>query len=241
MIRIPCCWNQLPNHPLWPYTRISASPTITGETTNGRSISESRIFRPRVLPRTRTSAQPTPKIVLSGTAIAAISSVSQNALTAAGVVIHPHATPNPCSNVLANTTPSGSSSSTPRYSSATVRSDRVAGRLMRTARPRPSDQQQHQQRHHEQYHRQRRGGLRGVVLDVREDDDARDLHLPRDQHQRAEFPNRACERERCARDDRRAQRGQHDPAKRRRVRCPQGHRRLLDLLVELDQHRLHGT
>src|SRR5205807_5207550 len=204
MIRIPCCWNQLPNQPLWPYTRIRASPTITGETTNGRSISASRILRPRVLPRTSTSAQPTPKIVLSGTAIAAISSVSQNALTAAGVLIHPHATPNPCSKVLANTTPSGSSSRTVRYSSATVRNDSVAGRLMRTARPQPADQEQHQQRDHQQHHRERCRRLRRVVLDVGEDDDARDLHLPRDQHQRAKFPDRARERERRTGHDRRA-------------------------------------
>src|SRR5437763_10875588 len=210
MMLIPCCWNQLPNHPSWPYTRISASPTITGETTNGRSISASRSFRPRALPRTSASAEPTPKIVLSGTAIAAISSVSQNALTAAGVVIHPHATPNPCSNVRASTTPSGSSSSTPRYSSATPRSDSVAGRLMRTARPQAPDQRQHQQRDHQQHDRQRGRGLRGVVLDVGEDHDARDLRLAGDKHQRAELADRAGEGQRAAGHDRRAERGQDD-------------------------------
>src|SRR5882757_4577800 len=175
MIWMPCCWNQVPNQPCCPYTSSSASPTITGETTNGRSISASRIFRPRVFPRTSTSAVPTPKIVFSGTAIAAISNVSQKALTAAGVVIQPHAAPKPCSNVRKNTTPSGSSSNTPRYSRATVRNERVAGRLMRTATPQATDHEQHQQRDHQQQHRQRRRRLRRIVLDVGEDHDARDL------------------------------------------------------------------
>ena len=52
-----------------------------------------------------------PKIVLSGTAITATSSESQNALTAAGVVIQFQAAPKPCSKVLPNTTATGSSRS----------------------------------------------------------------------------------------------------------------------------------
>ncbi len=91
MILIPWLTNQSPNQPSTPYTSTSASPTITGETTNGRSINASSIARPRVLLRTSTSAQPTPKIVFSGTAIAAIRTVSQKALTAAGVVTQPQA------------------------------------------------------------------------------------------------------------------------------------------------------
>src|SRR5947209_4730136 len=165
MIWMPCFWNQLPNHPPCPYTSNSASPTITGETTNGRSISASTSLRPGTFPRTIASAQPTPKIVLSGTAIAAISSVSHSALIAAGVVIQPQAMPIPCSNVLNSTTPSGSSRISARYSSATVRSDSVAGRLMRTARPQSPDQRQHQQGHQQQHDRERGGGLRRVVLD----------------------------------------------------------------------------
>ena len=68
---------------------------------NGRSISESRMALPArgALPRTRTIAAPTPKIALSGTAIAASRSVSHSALIAAGVVMNDHAVPNPCSNV----------------------------------------------------------------------------------------------------------------------------------------------
>ena len=87
MIGMPWSTNQVPNQPLIPYTSTSARPTITGETTNGMSISASRILRPRALDRISTIAVPTPKIVFSGTAIAAISTDSQNALIAAGVVM----------------------------------------------------------------------------------------------------------------------------------------------------------
>jgi hypothetical protein len=37
----------IPNQPSRPQTRISARPTITGETANGRSISTSRMRLPR--------------------------------------------------------------------------------------------------------------------------------------------------------------------------------------------------
>ena len=87
MIRIPLFWNTSPNQPFWPYTRIRASPTITGETTNGRSINASSTDLPRALLRASTIAAPTPKIVFRGTAITASRTVSQNALTAAGVVM----------------------------------------------------------------------------------------------------------------------------------------------------------
>ena len=50
-----------------------------------------------------------PKIVFSGTAIAAIFSVSQNAWRASGVVTASHAGPMPCSNVRQKTSPTGTS------------------------------------------------------------------------------------------------------------------------------------
>ena len=71
----------------------------TGEIANGRSMSASSSRLPRKRPRTSTSAVMIPKIVFSGTAIAAISIVSQNALIAAGVVIESQTAPTPCSNV----------------------------------------------------------------------------------------------------------------------------------------------
>src|SRR5579884_3910270 len=190
MMRMPWSVKNLPNQPSTPYTRISARPTITGETTNGRSISASRIALPLPLPRTSTSAQPTPKIVLSGTAIAATSTVSQKALIAAGVVIQPHATPAPCSNVRPNTTARGSSRSSVRYSSATARRESVVRRLMGNATPQAPGEHQDHQRNREQDHGQRGRRLRGVVLDVGEDHDAGDLDLADDQQQRADLPDR---------------------------------------------------
>ena len=76
-----------PSQPPLPNTRISASPTTTGEIANGRSISEFSTALPRNRPRASASAQSTPKIVLSGTAIAVTVSVRLNAEIAAGVVI----------------------------------------------------------------------------------------------------------------------------------------------------------
>ena len=62
-------------------------------------MSASSSALPRKRPRTSTSAVSTPKIVFSGTAIAAISSVSQNALIAAGVVTDSITAPRPGSSV----------------------------------------------------------------------------------------------------------------------------------------------
>ena len=59
----------------------------TGETANGMSMIASISHLPRKFPRTSASAATMPKTVFSGTAISAISSVSQNAWIAAGVVI----------------------------------------------------------------------------------------------------------------------------------------------------------
>ena len=87
------------------------------------SESSTAAIRPRR--RTITSAHAMPKIVLSGTATAAISSDSDSALIAAGVVIQPQATPKPCSKVLKKTTTTGRISSASRYSSATVRNDQL--------------------------------------------------------------------------------------------------------------------
>ena len=71
----------------------------TGEIANGRSMSASRSALPRKRPRTSASAVTMPKTVFSGTAISAISIVSQKAWIAAGVVIESHTGTRPCSNV----------------------------------------------------------------------------------------------------------------------------------------------
>ena len=71
----------------------------TGEIANGRSMTACRTALPRNRPRTSAIAVMTPRTVLSGTAISAISTVSQNAWIAAGVVIESQTKPTPCSNV----------------------------------------------------------------------------------------------------------------------------------------------
>ena len=109
---------------------------------------------PAGLPRTSTSAQPTPKTVLRGTAIAAISSVSQKALIAAGVVTHDQAVAIPCSKVLMNTTPSGSTSRSVRYVSAITRSDSVVGRLMRNCAPSVAAQREQDRERDDEQHRE---------------------------------------------------------------------------------------
>ena len=58
----------------------------TGEIANGRSMIAFSSVLPRKRPRARASAQSTPKIVFSGTAISVTVIVSQNAEIAAGVV-----------------------------------------------------------------------------------------------------------------------------------------------------------
>ncbi len=76
---------------------MSARPITTGETAKGRSMAAFSNAFPRKVWRTRTSAQSTPKIVFSGTAIATISSVSQKACWASGVVIDSQNALTPCS------------------------------------------------------------------------------------------------------------------------------------------------
>ena len=103
-----------------------------------------------------------PNTVLSGTAISAMRSDSDRALTAAGVVIQPQATPKPCSNVLKKTTTTGRMSSANRYSSAIVRSDSLARRLMSNAASQSADEHEYKQGEHDQHQRQRGRRLRRV-------------------------------------------------------------------------------
>ena len=87
MISIPFSVSQPPNQPSWPYTRISARPTTTGESASGSPImvliSQVPCFGGR---RTSAIAQATPKIVLAGTAIPTAIRVSLKAETNAGSV-----------------------------------------------------------------------------------------------------------------------------------------------------------
>ena len=68
----------------------------TGEMASGMSTSASSSQAPGKRWRARMSETPTPKTVLSGTAMAATSSVSTSACRASGVVMASHAAPSPC-------------------------------------------------------------------------------------------------------------------------------------------------
>src|SRR4029079_8464625 len=138
----------------------------------------------------------TPNTVFSGTAISAISIVSQNAWIAAGVVIESQNWPKPCSHVRYKTRHTGNASSAPRYPSATSRSPiRVRRSTLMSRPPRAQAPDPDQDDHGEQQQddRHRSGARRVVGLDLPEDEDGRDLRLerdvPADQHDRAELPD----------------------------------------------------
>ena len=86
----------------------------TGETANGRSISELMIALPRKFWRTSIRAQRTPKTVFSGTAIATQRIVSQNACSPSGLVIESSGSLIPFSKVLTKIITSGIASSRAR-------------------------------------------------------------------------------------------------------------------------------
>ncbi|MPN41779.1 hypothetical protein SDC9_189334 [bioreactor metagenome] len=76
--------SQLPNQPWAPKTSTKTRPAMTGETENGRSIRVIRIDLPRNSNLAIAHAAATPKSRLSGTEIAAASSVSLIADRASG-------------------------------------------------------------------------------------------------------------------------------------------------------------
>ena len=79
----------------------------TGETAKGRSISELMIALPRKFCRTSISAQMTPKIVFSGTAMPTQRIVSQKACRPSGLVIASSGSLMPFSKVLTKIITSG--------------------------------------------------------------------------------------------------------------------------------------
>ena len=107
------------------------------------------------------------------------------------------------------------------------------------------DEHDHDERDHQQDRRHRRRADGVVVLDARQDAHRGDLGLEREvarqQHERAVLADPSGERERRAGGDGRDQARQHDPAEGRERRRPERAGRLLDLAVELGQHRLHGA
>ena len=87
MILNPRSFSTKPKQPAEPHNRISATPTTTGDTANGRSMTACSTLLPRNLLRASTNAVGIPKRTLSGTTIATTSSDSCSADIAAGVLI----------------------------------------------------------------------------------------------------------------------------------------------------------
>ena len=81
----------------------------TGEMANGRSMTASSSRRPGNRWRTSTTAQAIPNTVLRGTAMPAISSVSQKACSASGVVTACHTGAIPSPKARQMTAPTGTS------------------------------------------------------------------------------------------------------------------------------------
>ena len=79
----------------------------TGEMASGMSTRASSSQAPGKRWRAKMMETPTPKIVLSGTATRATSSVSQSACRASGALMASHAAPSPCWKARKNTVPTG--------------------------------------------------------------------------------------------------------------------------------------
>ena len=122
MILNPRLFSTKPNAPADPHSKISATPTTTGDTAKGRSMTACSRLLPRNLLRANTNAVGTPKITLRGTTIATTSSDSCKADNAAGVVTDSKNAPTPGAKVRHRINPTGTISSNSRYPSATYRS-----------------------------------------------------------------------------------------------------------------------
>ena len=86
----------------------------TGDRASGRSAMRLRKWRPRTFRRTMRIASPTPKMVLSGTAMRVMSTVSHSACVKASLVRLSHTAVAPSSNARKNTATSGTTSSASR-------------------------------------------------------------------------------------------------------------------------------
>jgi hypothetical protein len=107
-----------------------------------------------------------------------------------------------------------------------------------------ADAEQDGEGDHEQDDRDRRGAFR-ILLDPIEEVDGGDLRLegevPRDQDDCPDLPDRARERHRDAGQDPREDARQHDAPESGEAARPERLRGVLELLVELDEHGLHGA
>src|SRR5690242_10917838 len=111
------------------------SPDTTGDTASGRSISVMRMLLPRNSNLAIHQAAVMPKIVFSGTTMAAAVSVNRiDARVASSEKLEKYAA-QPCSSAMANTAASGAASSAPRNVSEMVMSSQRTSFERRLACP----------------------------------------------------------------------------------------------------------
>ena len=140
MIWMPCAREPRPEAALRAEEQHVDRPETTGDTENGRSISVISRLLPRKSNLAIAQAAARPKTGLSGTAIAATSSVSRIAATRVGLGERREiARRRPCASASANTTASGSDRNSAeeadarRRSAASARSGALAGDGSRAA------------------------------------------------------------------------------------------------------------
>ena len=135
-----CSANHGPNHPLAPNSNTHTKPAITGDTANGRSISEINNARPRNRNLVNAHAAASPKAVFNGTEIAAAVKVSRTADHAAGSRNAAKYTSPPRRNASLNTTTNGNNKN--RHNTATasaISSQRTGADSVVTGRMKMSD------------------------------------------------------------------------------------------------------
>src|SRR5437868_3171574 len=155
---------------------VSRTPSTTGESAIGRSTIAFTSPMPGMRCRTIASAQRTPKIVLSGTATSAISSVSFRAWTANGLEIAAQNGCHPCSNARQKISATGATRITARYASEVIRIEYLAIMAGRVAAER-ADSKQDTERDREQQHGERRRTWRVAAIEPLEHVQGCDLGL----------------------------------------------------------------
>src|SRR4051794_6407410 len=190
--------------------------------------------------RTIAIAQRMPNAVFSGTATTVISSVSFSACTAVGFEIAAQNGRQPCSKARQKMSDTGATRIVARYASESVLTVMTGGPAAEAA-----DSEEDAERDDEHQERERRGARRVAAVQALEDLERRDLRLERqvaaDQDHGSEFADRTRECECDAREQRGQQVREDDAAIDRQARGAERRGRLLHLVVELDQHRLHGA
>ena len=106
---------------------------MTGDTANGRSISVTSRLLPRNSKRAIAQAAQMPKTVLTGTTIAAVSSVSLIEAIVSGSLRLANHSPKPLASACTSTAPSGASSRSPRKPTETAMSATRAARAPRVS------------------------------------------------------------------------------------------------------------